>query len=214
MKIKWLGQASFLITSDTGTKIITDPYTPGDRIPYRPINEAADVITISHGHADHNNPSAVKGHPVVLKESKEVKGIKFTAVPAFHDNAGGAQRGNMTLFCFEVDGIRICHLGDLGHPLDDKQAAALGKVDILLIPVGGNFTIDAAAAEQVYKKLEAHVVIPMHYKNARCPDFPVASVDDFIKGKPNVTRLEVSEAEFKAGVLPFEPQIVVLTPAN
>jgi L-ascorbate metabolism protein UlaG (beta-lactamase superfamily) len=104
-------------------------------------------------------------------------------------------------------------LGDLGHPLDDKQIAELGRVDILLIPVGGNYTIDAKVATDIYGKLKAKIVIPMHYKNERCPKFPVAGVDDFIKGKSNVTRLEVSEADFKAGVLPALAQIVVLTPA-
>jgi L-ascorbate metabolism protein UlaG (beta-lactamase superfamily) len=214
MKIKWFGQSAFLITSEAGTRIITDPYTPSDRIPYRPIDETADVVTVSHGHGDHSNAEAIKGNPVVLKEGGEVKGVKFAAIPAFHDNAGGAQRGNMTVFCFEVDGIRVCHLGDLGHALDDRQAATIGKVDILLIPVGGNFTIGAVEANQIYKKLGARIVVPMHFKNSRCPDFPVAGVEDFISGKPNVTKLEVSEAEFRADVLPIDPQIVVLTPAN
>jgi len=214
MKIKWFGQASFLITSEAGLRIITDPYAPSERIPYREIEESADIVTVSHGHGDHSNVAGVKGNPAVVKETKEVKGIKFKAISAFHDASGGGQRGNMTIFCFEVDGIRICHLGDLGHQLDAKQIAEIGKVDILLIPVGGNFTIDAKTATEVYEKLAAKIVIPMHYKNARCPNFPVAGVEDFISGKSNATRLEVSQAEFKNGVLPTAPQIVVLTPAR
>ncbi len=214
MNIKWFGQASFLITSGTGLRIITDPYTPNERIPYREIEEAADIVTVSHTHADHSNVAGVKGNPVVVKETKEVKGIKFTAIQAFHDARGGAERGNMTMFCFQVDGIRICHCGDLGHMLEKKQIDEIGKVDILLIPVAGNFTVDAVIATEIYQKLGAKIVIPMHYKNARTPNFPVATVDDFIKGKSNVTRLEVSEAEFKAGVLPAAAQIVVLIPAR
>ena len=214
MNIKWFGQASFLITSEAGLRIITDPYAPSERIPYNEIEESADIVTVSHGHGDHSNVAGVKGNPVVVKETKEVKGIKFTAVSAFHDNASGGQRGNMTIFCFQVDGIRICHLGDLGHLLSDRQIAEIDKVDILLIPVGGNFTIDAKTATEVYERLAAKIVIPMHYKNARCPNFPVAGVEDFITGKTNVTRLEVSQAEFKAGVLPATAQIVVLTPAR
>ena len=120
----------------------------------------------------------------------------------------------MTIFCFEIDGIKICHVGDLGHQLESRQIAEIGKVDILLVPVGGNFTLDAETATEVYTKLAARIVIPMHYKNERCPNFPVAGVDDFIRGKSNVTRLEVSEVEFKAGVLPAAAQIVVLTPAR
>ena len=214
MNIKWFGQAAFLITSESGLRIITDPYTPSERIPYREIEESADIVTVSHGHGDHSNVAGVKGNPTVVKETKEVKGIKFNAIQAYHDASGGGQRGNMTLFCFQVDGIRVCHLGDLGHPLDNKQITEIGKVDILLVPVGGNFTIDAGVATEVYGKLAAKIVIPMHYKNARCPNFPVAGVDDFINGKSNVTRLEVSEVEFKAGVLPAAAQIVVLTPAR
>ncbi|OGO21984.1 MAG: hypothetical protein A2Z28_03640 [Chloroflexi bacterium RBG_16_51_9] len=202
------------MTSEAGLRIITDPYAPSERIPYREIEESADIVTVSHGHGDHSNVAGVKGNPAVVKETKEVKGIKFKAISAFHDASGGGQRGNMTIFCFEVDGIRICHLGDLGHQLDSKQIAEIGKVDILLIPVGGNYTIDARTATEVYEKLAAKIVIPMHYKNARCPNFPVASVEDFISGKSNVTRLEVSQAEFKNGVLPTAPQIVVLTPAR
>ena len=214
MNIKWFGQASFLITSETGLRIITDPYAPNERIPYREIDELADIVTVSHGHGDHSNIAGVKGNPVVVKETKEVKGIKFTAIPAYHDASGGGQRGNMTMFCFQVDGIKLCHCGDLGHALDNKQIAEIGKVDILLVPVGGNFTIDARVATEIYEKLAPKIVIPMHYKNERTPNFPVATVDDFIKGKSNVTRLEVSEVEFKAGVLPAMAQIVVLTPAR
>lgn len=214
MKIKWLGHSSFLITSDNGTKIITDPYTPGMfGVEYDEIKESADIITVSHEHGDHNNVASVKGKPTVVKDSGSVKGIEFSSIPTNHDESGGSQRGKNTIFCFEVDGIRVCHLGDLGHPLTDEQVAEVGKVDILLIPVGGNFTIDAKTAADTYTRLNAKVAIPMHFRNERCPNFPVATVDDFIKGKSNVTRLEVSEVEFKAGVLPAAAQIVVLTPA-
>ncbi len=216
MKIKWFGHSAFLITSDKGTKIITDPYTPNDQFKYKPINESADVVTVSHSHGDHSNAASIKGKPGVLKEAtkQEVKDVKISAVAAFHDGEKGTKRGSDVIFCFDVDGIRVCHCGDLGHEPDDNQAAAIGKVDILMIPVGGFFTIDAATAEKVYRKLGAHVVIPMHYKTDRTAGLPIGGVDDFIKGKPNVTKLEVSEAEFKKGALPYEPQIVVLAPAN
>jgi len=215
MKVKWLGQATFLITSDAGTKIITDPYAPNERLTYDEIKESADIVTVSHDHFDHNNVAAVQGNPEVIKEVTpiETKGIKFNGIPTYHDDAGGSQRGNNIIFCFEVDGIRVCHLGDLGHPLSDKQVAELGKVDILLTPVGGNFTIDAKVATEVCGKLAPKVIIPMHYNNERCPDFPVAGVDDFLQGKEGVSRLDTSEAEFKQGELPATTQIVVLKPA-
>ncbi len=213
MKIKWLGHASFKITSDTGTRRITDPYMPNERLTYDEIEESADIVTVSHGHGDHSNVAAVRGNPQVVKGTVEIKGIEFNSIPAYHDNAGGSQRGNNTIFCFEVDGIRVCHLGDLGHQLGDKEVAELGKVDILFVPVGGNFTIDAKVATEVCSKLAPKVIIPMHFRNERCPSFPVAGVDDFLQGKAAVTRLDTSEVEFKQGELPATTQIIVLKPA-
>ncbi len=214
MKIKWLGHASFLISSDAGVKIITDPYTTTERIRYGEIKESADIVTVSHEHGDHNNVAAVRSNPKVVKEATpvEIKGIKFSGIPTYHDNAGGSQKGNNIIFCFEVDGIRVCHLGDLGHRLGDKQVAELGKVDILLIPVGGGPTIDPNVATEVCGKLAPKVVIPMHYKTDKC-SFPPSGADDFIQGKAGVSRLDASEVEFKRGKLPATTQIIVLKPA-
>ena len=211
MKVKWLGHASFLITSDTGTKIITDPYVTGGSLSYGEIKESADIVTVSHEHSDHNNVVAVSGNPAVVRGSIEVKGIKFNGIPSFHDKAEGSQRGNNVIFCFEVDGVKVCHLGDLGHQLSDKQAAELGQVDVLLIPVGGFFTIDAKAATQACDRIKPRVIIPMHFKNENV-GFPIAGVDEFLKGKGNVSQPDVSEVEFKEGELPAETQIMVLKP--
>ena len=213
MKIKWLGHASFLITSNDGTRIITDPYKPGGPLEYGEIKESADIVTVSHEHGDHNNAAAVGGNPEVVKGTTEVKGIKFSGTATYHDESGGKERGNNTIFCFEVDGVRVCHLGDLGHPLGNKEAAEVGMVDVLLIPVGGNYTIDAKVATEVCRQLAPKVIIPMHYRNERCSNFPVAGVDDFLQGKTDVTRLDTSEAEFKQGELPATTQIMVLKPA-
>jgi L-ascorbate metabolism protein UlaG (beta-lactamase superfamily) len=214
MKVKWLGHASFLITSDKGTRIITDPYNVGSGLSYGEIKESADVVTVSHEHGDHNNVAAVKGNPQVVKGAgaKEAKGIKFKGVATFHDEAQGAQRGPNTIFCFEVDGMKVCHLGDLGHALGDKEVAAIGKVDILLTPVGGFFTIDPKVATAVSGKLAPKVIIPMHFKNDKCA-YPLCVGDEFTKGKSGVTQANASEVEFKAGKLPAATQIVVLKPA-
>lgn len=214
MKVKWLGHACFLISSDTGTRIITDPYATGGGISYGEIKETAEIVTVSHGHGDHNNAKAVRGNPALVNRvgTTEVKGMKFQGTPTAHDDAGGKLRGSNIIFCFEVDGIKVCHLGDLGHQLDEKQIAELGKIDILLIPVGGYYTIDAKVATQVVDKLAPGLVIPMHFKTAKC-DFPITGVNDFLQGKTNVTRLEVPEAEFKAEHLPTSTQIIVLKPA-
>jgi L-ascorbate metabolism protein UlaG (beta-lactamase superfamily) len=216
MKIKWLGHASFLITSDTGVKIITDPYEPILGMNYKPIDEFADIVTVSHGHSDHNNIAAVRGNPQVIDESTpvEMKGIKISGIDTFHDSSGGNERGPNIIYCMEVDGIKICHLGDLGHMLSDRQVAAIGKVDVLMAPVGGNFTIDAGTADVVIEKLKPAVVMPMHFCNERCPDFPVAGVDTFTDGKTNVTFMDTSEIEYKAGELPESTRVVVLKPAK
>jgi L-ascorbate metabolism protein UlaG (beta-lactamase superfamily) len=183
---------------------------------YAPIDESANIVTVSHGHGDHNNVAAVQGNPQVIDESTpvEVKGIKFRGIDTYHDASGGSERGSNVIYCFEVDGVKVCHLGDLGHMLSDEQAAAIGKVDILMVPVGGNFTIDADTADAVIEKLKPAVMIPMHFCNDRCPDFPVAGVDSFVEGKSNVTVMNTSETEYKAGELPENTSIVVLKPAK
>ncbi len=231
MKIKWLGHACFMITSDKGTKIITDPYFTGGGLSYGEIKESADIVTVSHEHGDHNNVSAVKGKPQIVKDKttwvlpaavfetrstsmgkEEIGGMRFNAIATYHDNTEGSQRGKNTIFCFEVDGIRVCHLGDLGHQLSDTQVAELGTVDILLIPVGGYYTIDAKVAGQVCDRLKPKVAIPMHYKNNKCA-YPIAGVDKFLKGKKGVSQLDASEVEFKQGELPASTQIIVLKSA-
>ena len=214
MKIKWLGHSSFLITADDGTKIITDPYTTNEQLKYGDIKESANVVVVSHEHYDHNNVAIVKGKPEVVKSAgtKIVKNIKFEGVATYHDDSGGQQRGSNTVTCFVVDGVRVCHSGDLGHPLSDKEIKQIGKVDVLLLPVGGFFTIDAKVATEVVLKLGPKVVIPMHFKNEKC-DFQISGVDEFLQGKTNVTKLNTSEVEFKAGKLPTTTQIMVLKPA-
>jgi len=210
--IKWLGHATFLIASDAGTRIITDPYASRPELSYGEIQETADIVTVSHDHSDHNNVAAVRGNPEVVRGTVRVKGIEFNGISTYHDEAKGQRRGTSTIFCFEVDGIRVCHLGDLGHPLADAQIEELGRVDILLVPVGGFYTIGAGVATQICNALSPKAVIPMHFNNDRCA-FPIAEVDEFLQGKENVTRLDVSEVEFKQGVLPTVTQIVVLKPA-
>ncbi len=212
MKIKWLGHASFLITADSGVRIITDPYEPNDKLRYGNINESADIVTVSHDHFDHGNVAAVKGNPSVVKGDAEVKGLKFKGLATFHDAAGGKERGKNTIICFEVDGVRVCHLGDLGHELTAEQAAEIGLVDVLLLPVGGFYTIDAVVASRVAEQLKPRVVIPMHFRNNRC-DFPIAGVEEFLRGKNDVAQPDASEVEFKAGALPSPTRITVLKPA-
>lgn len=212
MKIKWLGHSSFLITSEEGVKIITDPYTViAGVFEYGSIEESADIVTTSHKHGDHGNASAVKGKPVVVDQAgaRNIKGVDLKGITSYHDETGGKQRGMNIIFCFTVNGVKICHLGDLGHQLEPPQINEAGKVDILLIPVGGKYTIDAKGAGEVCEKLNPRMVIPMHYKTAKC-GYEIAGVEDFLKGRKNVRRLEVSEIEIRKGNLPADTETVVL----
>jgi L-ascorbate metabolism protein UlaG (beta-lactamase superfamily) len=214
MKIKYLGHAAFIITSEGGVRIVNDPYTTSPDLTYGEIKTTADIVTVSHDHLDHCNVAAVQGNPQVMRRAKvsTAKGIKFKGIISYHDDEGGRMRGNNIIFCFEVDGIKLCHLGDLGHLLEDKQLREIGSVDILLIPVGGYYTIDAKTATEVCDQLKPAVIIPMHYRTDK--GLPaIAGVDEFLRGKAKVKWLDTSQLEFKAGELPEAGQIIVLKPA-
>jgi L-ascorbate metabolism protein UlaG (beta-lactamase superfamily) len=169
MEIKWYGHSSFLLTTDKGIKIITDPYEPGafgGGIMYGPITDKADICLVSHDHADHNYFAGLRGSPQVIKTSgrHEVKGVVIEGIPTFHDASRGSERGNNIIFIVVADGIRVCHLGDLGHRLSDKEVKAIGQVDCLLIPVGGFYTIGPEEATAVADQLQPKLIIPMLWK--------------------------------------------------
>lgn len=213
MKVTWLGHASFLITSDKGIKIITDPYTPGVYgLEYKQISESADVVTVSHEHDDHNNAGAIPGKPQIIKGAgkHQAKSIEFRGIASCHDDCGGKERGDNVIFAFNIDDIKMCHLGDLGRPLTDKEISGIGKVDVLMIPVGGAFTIDAAGADKVIAQIKPKIVFPMHYQTDRCPNFPVATADPFLKGKNNVKKTDGSSTELKKGQMPAATQVILL----
>jgi L-ascorbate metabolism protein UlaG (beta-lactamase superfamily) len=214
MKIKWYGHAAFLITSDEGTKIIIDPYEPGafgGQLSYGKIRDQADIVLTSHDHADHNYTQDLPGTPQVVKGSgsKVLKGIAIKGVSTYHDPSKGSERGANTIFTIKINNIHICHLGDLGHLLSDKELAEIGPVDILLIPVGGFFTIDPKEATRVAEQIKPRILIPMHFKTGKC-GFSIAPVDDFLKGKANVRRPKTSEATFDKATLPRQMEIMVL----
>jgi len=214
MKVKWLGHACFLITSKDGTRVITDPYAVGGGINYSPITESADVVVVSHDHGDHSNVSTVQGKPEVVKNSgtKTAKNIQFKGIATYHDASQGQQRGPNTVFYFTIDDIKLCHLGDLGHVLSPEQVTEIGAVDILFVPVGGFFTIDAPVASQVCDQLKPKLVIPMHFKTPKCA-YPIADVEDFLKGKRNVSRVGGSEVDLEQDKLPTATEIILLQPA-
>lgn len=214
MILKWLGHAAFHITLGDGTRIITDPYEAGFRgiIEYSPIEEVADIVTVSHEHGDHNSVTGLPGNPEVVRgaSTHRVHGIEFSGLASYHDKASGNERGPNTIFCFAGDGLRVCHLGDLGHQLSDEQVAELGDVDVLLIPTGGpRATVELEEARELCQKIKPKVIIPMHFKNDKC-SFPAHGVDDFIAGKGNAKRVNATEVELTKENLPSTTQILVL----
>ena len=217
MKIKYLGHAAFLITTADGRKIVTDPYEPGGfggAIGYGALEEAADFVTVSHEHADHNYVEMVPGNPTVISRAAEERhnGILFRALRTHHDASRGAERGANVVRVIEADGISVCHLGDLGHTLSPEDATALGALDILLVPVGGTFTVDAKGATAVVNRLRPCIAIPMHYRTPKV-SLDIAPVDGFLAGKLRVRRVEGSELDLDKGSLPEPTEIVVLAPA-
>ncbi len=217
MKIKFYGHAAFMITTDAGVRIITDPYQSGSfggALSYGKITDEADIVLASHDHEDHNYTKDIKGKftHITKAGTHEVKGLKIRAIPCHHDTSKGKDRGGNLIFVVDADGLTVAHAGDLGHTLEKETLEEIGKVDILLIPVGGFYTIDAREATKVMKDLKPAITIPMHFKNDKC-NFPISDVEEFVGGKKGVTRAKVSEIEIKKELLPKEHEIIVLEPA-
>ncbi|MCK4512258.1 MBL fold metallo-hydrolase [bacterium] len=214
MKITWLGHSSFLVESKDGTRIVTDPFEAGSydgAVGYSPIDTHADVVTVSHEHADHNAVDTVSGGPEVVRDLEErtVRGISIRGISAFHDDSKGQERGRVNIYVMEVDGVKVGHLGDLGHILSAEEVAALGSVDVLLAPVGGYYTIGPEEAKRTAEALGAKIIIPMHYKTDVL-GFPIQPVDDFLKLMEHVERLDSTTVEINASDLNDTVKVVVL----
>lgn len=180
MKIRWFGHSCFLLESEQGTKIITDPFdgSVGYNIP----EIESDIITVSHDHYDHNYTEGVQGNPKIIDDVQqyEIQDVKIEGFPAFHDDVKGAERGPVIIYVIDIDGLRVCHVGDLGHLLSKSQLEEIGKIDILFVPVGGTFTLDAKGAKGLVEQFEPKLVIPMHFKTPAI-SMPIDPVDKFIK---------------------------------
>ncbi len=183
MKISYLGHSSFLLVSNGGTRIVTDPF--GD-IGYAFPHVSADFVTVSHGHYDHAEVAAVEGRPAVADKagSYNFGDVKAQAIACWHDDAGGRKRGSNLAFCFTADGITVCHLGDIGQACEAAFVKKLGKIDVLMLPVGGVYTVDAVGAKAYVDAIEPGIVIPMHYKTTDL-NIPIAGIEHFLKLFPD-----------------------------
>lgn len=164
MQITWYGHSCFLLEAAGEPRVLLDPCDPETGYTLEDIE--ADIVTVSHAHHDHDYVQAVKGEPVVMRLAGErrVNGLSVTGIPTWHDGEKGKRRGSNLMFLVEMDGIRVLHLGDLGHVPDADLVERIGPVDLLLLPVGGVYTIDAKAAREVLDLFAPSVCIPMHYK--------------------------------------------------
>lgn len=212
MDISWLGHSSFRIKGKTAT-VITDPFESG-KVGFKFPKVEADIVIVSHDHWDHNQSSLVQGNPRVVSGpgEYEIKGVSVFGVPTYHDAKQGAERGKNTVYVITIDNVRVCHLGDLGHILSETQVGEVGEVDVLLVPVGGVYTIDAKEAAEIVSSLEPKVVIPMHYKTGELNQETFGKlfgVDEFIK-ELGMEAIKDSKFSLTADKLPEEMQLVVL----
>jgi L-ascorbate metabolism protein UlaG (beta-lactamase superfamily) len=209
MVINWYGQSCFKIVTNALT-IVTDPFAKN--IGLRPPAFAADIVCVSHQHEDHNNVSAIGGEPFVVDGpgEYEIKGISISGIESFHDQKQGQERGLNTIYLIESEEIRLCHLGDFGQDkFSDEQVEALGEVDILFIPVGGKFTVDASAAAILVNQLEPKLVVPMHYK---LPDLKIEldPVDKFLKELGAPSKEPVDKITIKKKLLPESTEVMMM----
>lgn len=180
MKLQWLGHSCFAVTLDDGRVIVTDPYD--ETVGYPPLRVRADLALSSHGHFDHNHFAALEGDPEIISAPGvyERGGVRITGVHSFHDDAQGAKRGENVIFAIEAGNMKLVHLGDLGHQPDTpEQRALIRDADVLLIPIGGTFTITTPQAIELIETFKPRAAVAMHYKNRYC-QFPITDCAEFV----------------------------------
>jgi L-ascorbate metabolism protein UlaG (beta-lactamase superfamily) len=207
-----MGHASFLLETQKGTKIITDPYEPGSysgAVGYSPIGVEADIVTVSHQHADHNYIKEFSTAEIIDKAGNFTVGdVQIQGLLSYHDQQKGKERGEIIIFIISADGLRIAHFSDLGTM--DIDLDKLKNIDIALIPVGGTFTIDAKEATKLLSQINPKITIPMHFKTPKL-GFDLLGVDTFLSGKANIEKkdsLQITRQDIDS--LQQEGNVVVL----
>lgn len=210
MDINWYGQSCFRIKGKNAS-IVIDPFDPETTGLKLPKDMEAQVLLLTNSHHNHNNISAVSGNPLIISGpgEYEISGVSVVGVGSYHDDSEGTERGKNTIYRILIDGINVVHLGDLGHVLSEEQLAQIDATDILLIPVGGKYTIDSEAAAKVVAQMESRIVIPMHYQIPGLKS-ELESADPFLKemGAENV--VSVLKLSITKDKLPEVTQVVVL----
>lgn len=210
LQIRWHGHACFEITNDV--TLVTDPHD-GKSIGIPAPNVSGDVILVSHDHYDHNSVKTVEKEDskvVTDERKKNISNIEIKGIESFHDECNGAKRGKNIIYKFIMDDISFCHLGDLGHELDDDSVQKIGDVDILFIPVGGTFTVDAEQAWKVINSIKPKIAIPMHYKIGGL-SLPIDGVDPFLEKNIFKTLKVGNEIDIEKEDLPSEMEIWTFT---
>ncbi len=216
-KIIWAGQACFQISVSNGkdhsAEVVIDPFD--EKIGLKVPNFSADILLVTHNHPDHNNTGAIKGSPFLIQNpgEYEVKGVFVQGIDSFHDESEGKERGKNTIYTIEAEDMRFCHLGDFGQKqLTDEQLDKIGRVDILMIPVGGTFTIDSSEAAKVIGQIEPKIVVPMHYGLPKLK-YELDGVEKFLKAMGKNSVVPVDKLTIKSSALPKEGamEIVVMT---
>lgn len=213
MDLTWYGQACFKIKGKNAI-VVCDPYDPA-AVGLKLVKLTADIVTVSHQHPDHNYVAGVtkagESDPFVISGPGEygTLGVSILGIPTYHDKQSGSQRGANTIYQIEIDGITILHCGDLGHKLTDGQLEELSDIDILLIPVGGVYTISYDDAAEVVSEIEPSMVIPMHYKVDGLK-YNLDPVDKFLKEMGAEKIAPVPKLTVPRDKLPEETEVVVL----
>ena len=208
MEISWLGHSCFQLRGKNVT-LITDPFSPQLGYSLGKIN--APIVTISHDHPGHNYVAGIGGNPRVVRGpgEYEISDVLITGVASYHDNKRGQERGRNTIYVIHIDDLIICHLGDLGHTLQEEQLEEVADADVLLVPIGGQSTISVAQAVEVISQVEPHIIIPMHYRpsSGEVPD----PLDKFCREMGIESINPQPKLLITRSTLPAETQVVILS---